>query len=375
MAAVTLKNINAGYGGSAVLRDFSLSAEDGELIALLGASGCGKTTVLKIIAGLLEADTGEILLRQENITDTPAEKRGTAMVFQKPLLFPYLTVAENIAFGLKMRNLPKSEIRRKVAETLRMVRLENFENRLPGQLSGGQEQRVALARAIVTDPRVLLLDEPFSALDARLRVEMRNLVRELQKRLKITTVFVTHDQEEAVAVADRIAFVDRGELAQIAPPQDFFADPKTLTVAEFFGWKILTGKVVGNHLETSAGTFEMTNFGLNLTPDSSVNFAFHPNQARVSINDSAALNNFLTLRAELENIIVLGGKYRYAVKLSNGERFEIEAFEGFHSKAGQNFDEPKKLTFFVAASSIRFFENAARNSRTRKAGFDRIKRK
>jgi len=363
MAAVTLKNINAGYGGSPVLRDFSLSAEDGELLALLGASGCGKTTVLKIIAGLLEAETGEILLRQENITNTSAEKRGTAMVFQKPLLFPYLTVAENIAFGLKMRNLPKSEIRRKVAETLRMVQLESFETRLPQQLSGGQEQRVALARAIVTDPRVLLLDEPFSALDAQLRVEMRNLVRELQKRLKITTVFVTHDQEEAVAVADRIAFIDRGELAQIAAPQDFFADPKTLAVAEFFGWKILTGKVVGNHLETSAGTFEMTNFGLNLTPDSSVNFAFHPNQARVSINDSAALNNFLTLRAELENIIVWGGKYRYAVKLSNGERFEIEAFEGFHSKAGQNFNEPKKLTFFVAANSIRFFENADRNSR------------
>lgn len=358
MATVTLKNINAGYGETQVLRDFSLAAEDGELLALLGASGCGKTTVLKTIAGLLEAETGEIMLRQENITNLPAEKRGTAMVFQKPLLFPYLTVAENVAFGLKMRSLPTDEIRRKVAETLQMVQLEDFASRLPKQLSGGQEQRVALARAVVTNPRVLLLDEPFSALDAQLRVEMRNLVRELQKRLKITTVFVTHDQEEAVSIADRIAFIDGGELAQIAVPPEFFANPKTLTVAEFFGWKILAGKVIENRLETAAGMFDLTSFGLNLPPDALVNLAFHPNQARISAKNFAMSDDFLTLRAELERAIVLGGKHLYAVKLSNGERLEIEGFEGFQTEAAQNSKEPREITFFVAANSIRFFENA-----------------
>jgi ABC-type Fe3+/spermidine/putrescine transport system ATPase subunit len=361
MAAVTLKNINAGYGETAVLRDFSLSADDGELLALLGASGCGKTTVLKIIAGLLEAQTGEIFLQQENITDVPAEKRGTAMVFQKPLLFPYLTVGENIAFGLKMRNLPKDEIRRKVAEILPMVQLENFANRLPKQLSGGQEQRVALARALVTNPRVLLLDEPFSALDAQLRVEMRNLVRELQKRLKITTVFVTHDQEESVAIANRIAFIDGGALTQIAAPKDFFADPRTLAVAEFFGWKILAGRLVENRLETDAGTFDTTNFGLNLTPDDSIKLAFHPNQARISATNSAASNDFFTFRAALERSVILGGKHRYTIRLASGERFEIEEFGGSQPEVGQNFDEPQEITFYVAADSIRFFANDGQN--------------
>lgn len=358
MAAITLKDINAGYGGTSVLLDFSLSVKDGELVTLLGASGCGKTTVLKIIAGLLEADAGEILLQKENITNIPAERRETAMVFQKPLLFPYLTVAENVAFGLKMRNLPKNEIRKKVSETLRMVQLENFEKRLPKQLSGGQEQRVSLARAIVTEPRVLLLDEPFSALDAQLRVEMRNLVRELQKRLKITTVFVTHDQEEAVAIADRIAFIDRGKLAQIAAPKDFFVNPKTLPVAKFFGWKILTGKPIENCLETDAGTFEMANFRQNLPSTESVRLAFHPNQARISAKDFGTSRAFLTFCAKLEGLVTLGGKNRYIIRLPNGERFEIEEFANSGYSAVAHSDSLKKINFLLAADSIRFFANA-----------------
>lgn len=355
MAAVILKNIQAGYGENSVLRDFSLFAEDGELVALLGASGCGKTTVLKIIAGLHEAEAGEIQLDGKNITNIPAEKRGTAMVFQKPLLFPYLTVAENIAFGLKMRNLAKNEIREKVAENLQLVQLEGFETRLPHQLSGGQEQRVSLARALVTNPRILLLDEPFSALDAELRVEMRNLVRKLQRRLKITTVFVTHDQEEAVALADRIAFIDGGELVQIDRPNEFYVNPKNLAAAKFFGWKILDGEFGENSVENGAGSFLTSKLQLNLTNGEPLKFAFHPHHAQISPPDFGEPNDVLTLQAELERTIILGRKRRYTIILPNGERFEIEEFENPQSGIIQDLTKPQKIQIRVAMNAIRFF--------------------
>ena len=323
---IELKNITASYGENLVLRDFSLSVADGEFVALLGASGCGKTTALKIIAGLMTESLGEVWLDGKEISKVLAERREAAMVFQKPLLFPFLNVAENVGFGLKMRNLPKAETRQKVAEALSLVKLEGFENRSAKQLSGGQEQRVTLARALVTNPRVLLLDEPFSALDAGLRIEMRNLVRQLQQRLKITTVFVTHDQEEAVSTADRIALMDNGKLAQIAAPKDFFINPATPNVARFFGWKLFDGIVRADFIETSVGKFGLFETLKQVATGDKVLVCFHPTWATIgSPEKTNSDKNYVV--GKLEQIINLGAKLRVATSLSNGELLEVETID------------------------------------------------
>ncbi len=238
--AVRIERLSAGYGRQAVLRDISLAIEPGELVSLLGPSGCGKSTLLRVVAGLHAPTQGEIRFNDRVVMGLPAERRGAAMVFQKPLLFPYLTVGGNVAFGLKMRGMGRAEIRERVASALRLVQLEGYENRHPGEISGGQEQRVALARALVTEPQLLLLDEPFSALDLNLRSEMQRLVREIQQQLRMTTIFVTHDQTEAARLADRVALLLDGELVQFDRPRQFYTAPASPAVARFFGWQLLT---------------------------------------------------------------------------------------------------------------------------------------
>ena len=236
---VRLDRVSAGYGGGFVLRDLGLAVDPGSLTALVGPSGCGKTTVLKVIAGLLAPAAGDVWFGTERMTSTVAEKRDIAMVFQKPLLFPHMSVAENVAFGLAMRGWPPARRRAAAEDALRMVQLDGFADRRPRELSGGQEQRVTLARALVTQPRVLLLDEPLSALDENLRMEMRALVRELQRRLAITTIFVTHDQREACEVGDQVAILLDGRIAQAGPPRVFYTDPASEAVARFFGWCVI----------------------------------------------------------------------------------------------------------------------------------------
>jgi putative spermidine/putrescine transport system ATP-binding protein len=240
-AHVELRNLTVAYAATEVVRSLSLIIQDGELLALLGPSGCGKSTVLKTIAGLLLPKTGNVLFDGETMARTPPEKRGIALVFQKPLLFPHMTVSENVGFGLKVRGFECRDSLRRIEESLDLVKLPGMQSRRPSELSGGQEQRVALARALVTEPRVLLLDEPFSALDQDLREEMRSLVKDLQRRLKITTLFVTHDQQEATLIADRIALMLAGQIAQIGPPADFYDSPVSVDVARFFGWQVLEG--------------------------------------------------------------------------------------------------------------------------------------
>jgi ABC-type Fe3+/spermidine/putrescine transport system ATPase subunit len=293
---IQLKNISAGYGAMAVLRDLCLEVGGGELIVLLGPSGCGKTTLLKVIAGLIGPTSGDLLFGDRVFTGVPAERREAAMVFQKPLLFPHLTVAENVAFGLKMRKIAGDEMTSRVAAALEMVQLEGFGERKPRELSGGQEQRISLARALVTRPRVLLLDEPFSALDVRLRTEMRSLVRQLQMRLRITTVFVTHDQDEAVTIADRIALLLEGEIVQVGKPRDFYISPRTPEAARFFGWKVLDGP----H-----------------------QIAFHPDNIHLAA-PGAATKNGLVLKGKLEGIIDIGARLRFVIALGPGNLIEIE---------------------------------------------------
>jgi putative spermidine/putrescine transport system ATP-binding protein len=237
MTSLTLSGLTKSYAGAgpAAVHGLDLSVESGSLTALLGPSGSGKTTTMKLVAGLITPDAGDIRLGERSVRDLAPERRGVAMVFQNPLLFPHLTVAGNVGFGLRMRGVPPERIASSVAVMLDQVRLTGLGDRRPAQLSGGQQQRAALARALILRPEVLLLDEPLSSLDPTLRDEMRQLIRDLQRQTGITTIVVTHDQTEAVALADTIALLLDGRLAQIGPPETFYQRPATWAVARFFG--------------------------------------------------------------------------------------------------------------------------------------------
>ncbi len=237
MVEVRVERVWKRFGSVEALRGVSLTVREGELFTLLGPSGCGKTTLLRIVAGLLEPDQGRIFFDGDDVTGVPPHKRNVGMVFQDLALFPHMTVYDNVAYGLRVRRVPEGEVRRRVREILELVRLDpgEFASRRPGQLSGGQQQRVALARALVIEPRVLLLDEPFSHLDYKIRQELMAEFKKLQKRLGITTIYVTHDQTEAMLLSDRIAVMNAGRVEQVGRPDEVYEKPRTLFVASFFG--------------------------------------------------------------------------------------------------------------------------------------------
>ncbi len=235
MVSVRLDNVTKRFGEVVAADKITLTIRHGEFFTFLGPSGCGKTTTLRIIAGLEYPDEGRLFFNGKDVTDDPPYKRNTGMVFQNYALWPHMTVFDNIAYGLKIRKLPKEEIRKRVLEILDLVKLKGLENRYPTQLSGGQQQRVALARALVIEPAVLLLDEPLSNLDAKLRIEMREEIKRIQKKLGITTIYVTHDQEEAMVISDRIAVMNRGKIMQVDAPKDLYRRPRNLFVASFLG--------------------------------------------------------------------------------------------------------------------------------------------
>ena len=256
MTHVSIKNLTKVYPGLTVpsLDNLSLEINSGSLTALLGPSGCGKTTTMKMIAGLLDQTSGDVTFDGTSILKEKPENRGVVMVFQNHLLFPYMNVQDNIGFGLKMRNVNKDEIFNRVIKMLDLVKLPNMENRMPKELSGGQQQRVALARALIVQPRVLLLDEPLSNLDAHLRFEMRDLIRNLQQSMGITTIFVTHDQEEAVVLADQVALILDGKLKQYAQPDVFYKKPIDVVTAKFFGGQnFIKGTSKNNSFSSNIG--------------------------------------------------------------------------------------------------------------------------
>ena len=256
MTHVSIQNLTKVYPGLTVpsLDNLSLEINSGSLTALLGPSGCGKTTTMKMIAGLLDQTSGDVTFDGTSILKEKPENRGVVMVFQNHLLFPYMNVQDNIGFGLKMRNVHKDEIFNRVIKMLDLVKLPNMENRMPKELSGGQQQRVALARALIVQPRVLLLDEPLSNLDAHLRFEMRDLIRNLQQSMGITTIFVTHDQEEAVVLADQVALILDGKLKQYAQPDVFYKKPIDVVTAKFFGGQnFIKGTSKNNSFSSNIG--------------------------------------------------------------------------------------------------------------------------
>ncbi len=235
MVSISLQSITKTFGEVIAVDDVSIEIVDGELFTLLGPSGCGKTTLLRVIAGFYHPEAGQVFFNEENVTNLPPHKRNTGMVFQNYAIWPHMKVYDNVAFGLKIRKIPKSQTQKRVFDILEAVRLGGFEDRTPFQLSGGQQQRVALARALVINPQVLLLDEPLSNLDAKLRLEMRHELKRIQQEFGTTTIYVTHDQEEALSISGRIAILDYGKLMQLGTPHEIYEAPQNLFVADFIG--------------------------------------------------------------------------------------------------------------------------------------------
>ena len=298
MTIVTITNLSKIYAKSAqpALDTLSLHIPAGRLTALLGPSGCGKTTALRIIAGLLPASSGDVAFNGASVLVQTPEARGAVMVFQNPLLFPHMTVAENIGFGLAMRHLAKAEITTRVDEMLSLIQLPGLGLRRPSQLSGGQAQRVALARALILRPRVLLLDEPLSNLDATLRAEMRDLIRHLQRATGITTIFVTHDQEEAVVLADEVALILDGRLQQFGPPDAFFRRPASVTVVRFFGGSnFIAGHAHGGIFTSALGALHLP----DATRDGPGTLTIRPENIRLGAAPINSLQATLISRAYL----------------------------------------------------------------------------
>ncbi|MFT3802415.1 MAG: ABC transporter ATP-binding protein [Burkholderiaceae bacterium] len=315
MSTITLTNVAKRFGSFEAVKQMSLEVADGEFLALLGPSGCGKTTTLRMIAGFVDVSAGRIRFGDRDVTDLPPNKRDTGMVFQGFALFPHMTVRQNVGYGLEMRRVPRPEIEQRVARVLDRVRLGQFGDRYPRQLSGGQQQRVALARALVINPHVLLLDEPLSALDAKLRHEVRLQIRQLQQSLGLTTIFVTHDQEEALSLADRLVVMNGGAIEQIGTPEDLYERPATPFVADFIGkTNFFSGRLDGSRFATSCGlelavTADRTNAGLlGIRPEK---IELLP---RADADAPAETNRFA---GTIELVSYLGPWTEYSVRLPN----------------------------------------------------------
>jgi len=320
-----LDRVVVGYGGRPVLHEISLTVEPGEFVCLLGPSGCGKTTTLRVIAGLARVDVGSVYIDGRLANDLPAHRRGVAMVFQDLALFPHMTVRENVEFGLRLRKVPGEEARSRVGAMVTLLHLEGLEARLPRQLSGGQQQRVALARSLVVKPSVLLLDEPFAALDRRLRDELRREVRALQRRLRITVVFVTHDQEEALTMSDRVVVMNRGVIEQAGPPSEVYEKPTTRFVLNFVGFSnflhvtdVRTGQD-GATCRLAGADVSLTSGALRQEGTRSAELAIRPERIRVvKPDESVRLANRLT--GTVEDVTYEGALIMSEVALSDGQR-------------------------------------------------------
>ncbi len=355
--AVELRDIVKKFGLVTAVNHVSLQIRDGEFFSLLGPSGCGKTTSLRMIAGLEMVTEGEILLHGEPMGGTPPFKRPVNLVFQNYALFPHMTVERNVAFGLEMNKVPKEEIKTRVAEALEMVRMPDMAQRRPSQLSGGQQQRIALARALVNRPEVLLLDEPLGSLDLKLRKEMQLELKGLQHRVGITFVYVTHDQEEALTMSDRIAVMDQGRVLQVGTPTEIYEKPASRFVADFIGeTNFLEGTVLkrdGNYVEVDVAGMPtvLAQSTENFYPGKSVTVAVRPE--KITIHKEAHRKENNCYQGTIESVVYIGTDTNYVVRLASGATMRVRE-QNIAPSLRKDLDEGTiaYLTWYPESSSL-----------------------
>ena len=326
---VEIKDVNKIYGGTNhVVKDLSISVYEGEFLTLLGSSGCGKTTTIRMIAGFEESTSGTILVEGEDIENKEPYERNVNTVFQSYALFPHMTIFDNVAYGLKMKKYKKAEIKTKVMKMLDLVQLGGFERRYPSQLSGGQKQRVAIARALINQPRVLLLDEPLGALDLKLRKQMQLELKRLQKKLNITFIYVTHDQEEALSMSDRIAIMHDGVLEQIGKPYEIYEKPATKFVATFIGeTNLFEGRVTsvdGNKVSINIETGMISGVGENFKENDMIAVSVRPERMKYSLTP---IEGF-TIEGKVKDQIYVGSVLKAIIVIGNGNEIKIERLAG-----------------------------------------------
>ena len=348
---ISIKNAVKKYGENIVIEDLSLNIKEGEFFTLLGPSGCGKTTLLRMIAGFNSIEGGDFYFGEDRINDKDPAKRNIGMVFQNYAIFPNMTVKANVAFGLKNRKLPKDEIEKEVDKFLKLMQIDEYKDRMPENLSGGQQQRVALARALVIKPSVLLMDEPLSNLDAKLRVEMRTTIKELQNKIGITTVYVTHDQEEAMAVSDRIAVMNKGCIQHIGRPKDLYQRPANLFVATFIGhtnvldgiMEMQDGKV---YLALPTGDkITVDNIQDNFKYEKNVKISIRPEEFIIEKENSDGIS------AVVDGCIFLGLNTHYFVHLQDGTKLNIVT----ESEIDSTIPKGASITLGVKKEKINIF--------------------
>ena len=316
---IKIENAQKRYGDNIIIENLSLDIKQGEFFTLLGPSGCGKTTLLRMIAGFNSIEKGDFYFNEKRITDFDPAKRNIGMVYQNYAIFPHLTVEQNVEFGLKNRKVSKEEMKVETDKFLKLMQIDEYRDRMPERLSGGQQQRVALARALVIKPDVLLMDEPLSNLDAKLRVEMRTAIKEIQNSIGITTVYVTHDQEEAMAVSDRIAVMKDGEIQHLGQPKDIYQRPANLFVATFIGKTNVLNGTLNNSVLKIAGKYDVS---LNNVKDKNIkgNVVISIRPEEFMIDENQAKDG---IKAFIDSSVFLGLNTHYFAHLESGEKIEI----------------------------------------------------
>lgn len=353
--SINIDNVVKKYGNDTIINGLSLKIQPGEFFTLLGPSGCGKTTLLRMIIGFNSIEGGEIKIDDKVVNNIPANKRNMGMVFQNYAIFPHMSVADNVAFGLKNRKVAGEAIKKEVDEILKTVKIDHLKDRMPARLSGGQQQRVALARAIVIHPEVLLMDEPLSNLDAKLRVEMRNAIKSIQNKIGITTVYVTHDQEEALAISDRIAVMNGGVIQQIGKPKEIYQRPVNIFVSTFIGLSnILDASVKTKDCAAGSKKVVFQNKGYEVCMDNLSDSVQDGQKVKVSVRPEEFEINTdgEGIAATVESSVFLGLSTHYFMELSDGKKAEVIQYSG----DAEILPNGTKVSLAVKPSRINVFE-------------------